>query len=129
MANEATVRVSQSVSFGAGTIGGVVGAVVAEEVVYFAKELAASTTHEIGFAIDVSDVKVAAMECTQDVTVKTNNSTSPDDTIALKANQPLIWRFGDPTALFLTVDTTKLFVIVGGTAATFKAGVGLEATP
>jgi hypothetical protein len=42
------------------------------------------------------------------MTVKTNSSGSPQETITLKANRPKIWQEGD-TAMFAG-DVSKLFI-------------------
>ena len=129
MANEATARVSQSVNFGAGTIGGVVASVTANLVTWFSQLLLASGTREIDLTVDKDAVKLAAMEASQDCTVQVNSTSSPAPEIELKANQPLIWRDGDPTALFLTADVTKIYVIVGAEDTVFKFGALVDSTP
>lgn len=127
----ATARVSQSVNFGAGTIGGTIGLVSTELVTYVEATLAANDEIEIDLTVDVSAIKLAALEADKDCTVRTNANHlgSPDDTIALKAKQPLIWRDGDPTALFLTADVTKFFVTTGADETVIKFGAMVDATP
>jgi hypothetical protein len=129
MANEPAVRISNSVAFGPGTIGGVVETISPDAVTYASKKLTAGGTREVDIAIDVEKVMVCAIEVDKDATIKTNSATTPDDELALKANQPLIWRQGDPTDLFLTVDVTSIHVVVGVADTVFKIGVGVDATP
>jgi hypothetical protein len=57
----------------------------------------------------------------QDMTVKTNSSGSPDDTISLKANNPLVWSASAAyyTNPFSHADVTK-FYLTNATAARLK---------
>jgi hypothetical protein len=71
---------------------------------------AATTNQEILAAIDISLAKLVAIRSTQNITIKTNNSGTPDDTLVLTANIPMIWRDGDYNALFLTDDVAKFFI-------------------
>jgi hypothetical protein len=133
----ASARVSQSVNFGAGTIGGTVGIVSSDLVEYVEAKLLASGEREIDVNVDVSAVKLYALEADQDCTVRTNDDSegSPTDTITLKAKQPLIWRDGDPaSSKFLggvshDTDITALYVTVGGEDTTIKFGALIDATP
>jgi hypothetical protein len=59
----------------------------------------------------VANVKSFMLLATADMTIKTNSSSSPGNTINLKANLPLNWAasngyFANP----FTVDVTSLFV-------------------
>ena len=75
------------------------------------QDIAASTTdQEILAAIDISQAKLVMIKSTQDVTIKTNNSGTPIDTLAVKANVPMVWRNGDYNAIFLTADVTAFYV-------------------
>ena len=88
------------------------------------------TAFLINVAIDVSEVKALFIVSDQDVTVKTNSSGAPDNTISLLANRPLSW---DPNSYFanlLTVDVTKIYVAnASGSAATLQIYVLQDATP
>jgi hypothetical protein len=133
----ATARVSQSVNFGAGSIGGTVALVESDLIEYVEVELLASGERQVDVVVDVSAVQLYAIEADQDCTVRTNDDSggSPTDTIALKAKQPLIWRSGDPNGRkFLggashDTDITALYVTVGGEDTTVKFGALIDATP
>ncbi len=71
---------------------------------------AATTNQEILAAIDVSEAKFVVLSSDVALTLKTNNSSSPSNTIALAAGVPYVWGFGDNNALLLTVDVAKFFV-------------------
>jgi hypothetical protein len=54
---------------------------------------------------------LAVLLSDQDCTIKTNNTSTPDDTIVLKANHPLVWVAGD--GYFsnpFSADVTEVFV-------------------
>jgi len=73
--------------------------------------IAGSTTNqEILAAIDVSAAKLVVLYSDVALTLKTNSSGSPDNTIVLAAGVPYIWGYGDYNALLLTVDVAKFFV-------------------
>jgi len=48
--------------------------------------------------------------CTSALTIKTNSSSSPTQTIALSAGVALIWNIGSQTSCPITADVTKLFL-------------------
>lgn len=59
--------------------------------------IADSTTNGlIAFTLDVSQLKALFMMSDQDVLLETNDGTSPDDSFALKANEPVIWHANSP---------------------------------
>jgi hypothetical protein len=91
---------------------------------------APSTNLEADVNIDVSAVKSIELFCDRDITVKTNSSGSPIDTINLKANVPYIWTTDSYDTLKLTADVTKFFLtLASGVAATFKLRVITDPTP
>lgn len=130
MAGEASVRVSTSYTFGGGTIGGTVATVNPDAQIFMKKTIPANSTNVVfNVAIDVTAVTIAAIEANKDCTVKTNSTSTPDDTLALVANQAVGWRVGDVPALFLTEDVTVMYVTTGAEATTLSLGVGYDATP
>lgn len=68
------------------------------------------TAFLVNLAIDVSDLKSLFIVCDQAVTIKTNSSGAPDNTLTLIANQPLVWYNGSYYTNLLTVDVTKIYV-------------------
>lgn len=82
------------------------------------------TDKEIGFVIDVSQVVSLYMLCDQDIAVETNSGISPGNTVALKANEPLIWNQESYYDLPFNVDVTALFLTnASGEDATFTIEV------
>jgi len=89
-----------------------------------------STDKLVVCALDVSQIKAIYILSDQDVTLETNDGTTPDDTIALKAGVPYIWYTNKYDALLLTVDVTALYLTnASGSAATFKLRALQDATP
>lgn len=71
----------------------------------------------LAFTLDVSAVKSFVAMSTVDVTVETNDGTTPGSTLALKAGVPYVWNSDSYDTFKLTVDVTSLFVTNGGAAA------------
>ena len=78
-----------------------------------------STDLEVDFVLDVSAIKAIVIVSDQDITLETNNGTTPDDTINLVAGVPYIWTDKSYHACLLTTDVTALFITnSSGSAAT-----------
>jgi hypothetical protein len=69
-----------------------------------------STDLDIDVQIDVSRVASFFLVCDKAVTVETNDGTSPDDTIVLKAGLPYYWHDAAYNAFVLSTDVVSLFV-------------------
>lgn len=71
--------------------------------------------------LDVSQVKALYISSDQDLTLETNSSSSPADTIALKANKPVIWSTNCGLTNPLGTDVTALYITnASGSTAAFK---------
>lgn len=83
------------------------------------EEIAASTTNdEIVIAIDVSNLVVLGIYSNVDLTIKTNSSGSPDDTLSIVGGVPYVWDEDSYDACLIGTDVTKIFVTTGaGNAA------------
>lgn len=87
------------------------------------------TTHAVA-AIDVSQLKSLYISTDQDITIKTNSSGSPDDTISLKANIPLMWSEDCGFTCPLSTDVTGLyFVNASSTNANVQVRALIDSTP
>lgn len=85
---------------------------------------------EVDIVIDVSAVSSLYILTDQALTLKTNSTGAPDDTITLAANKPLIWYSGCGWTNPLTVDVTKFyFSNASGSDATVKVRVLQDTTP
>ena len=82
---------------------------------------------QILMAIDVSTLKHCTLLATQTMTVKTNNSGTPQETFTLQPNVPVSWNEGD-TAIFAG-DISALFVTntVDGADGVLTVVVGTDA--
>lgn len=83
-------------------------------------------------AIDVSELKNLYLKSDQDITIETNDGTTPDDTINLKANVPYPFN-ADLGAYFtnlLTTDVTAFYVTnASGATARLQGEVLTDPTP
>lgn len=105
-----------------------------DEVVIEATDVAipdSSTNKAVAIGgIDVSQAVSVWMHSTQDITLETNDGTTPDDTIALAANVPLLWCTGAPFTNPLTTDVTALYATnSSGAEATLNIRVVQDGTP
>jgi len=88
------------------------------------------TDFEVALALDVSEIKALYICSTQDVTLETNDGSTPDDTISLKANVPYIWHEDSYHDCLLTTDVTALFITnASGAEATLIIEVAFDSTP
>ncbi len=94
------------------------------------ESIAITDDNLINLSIDVSEIQLIKILSDQDLTLETNSSTVPDETLNLLANSPYIW---DTKSLFtnlLATDITKIYLSNGsGSVATFKLIVLYDPTP
>lgn len=90
----------------------------------------AVTNGAIVFTLDVSQVKAFYLVSDQALTVKTNSSGSPDNTITLVAGIPYVWYTSKYDSFKLTVDVTVLYVTnASGSAARMQLEAIYDPTP
>ncbi|MDZ4250311.1 MAG: hypothetical protein U0990_09510 [Candidatus Nanopelagicales bacterium] len=97
----------------------------------------AQTDKLVNVAIDVSALQSFYMVSDQAVTIETNDGTTPQETIVLKANEPLSWIKGsnqlggaDYPAVPFGGDVTAFFVTnASGSAAQLKIEILQDPTP
>jgi len=88
------------------------------------------TDYEINWDCDVSALKSLYIVSTQDVTFETNDGAAPNNTIALRADEPYIWHTTSYDSCLLTVDVTKIFITnASGSTATLDIRSIQDATP
>ena len=84
----------------------------------------------VNIAIDFSALKLLYLVSDQDLTVETNDGTTPDDTLTLKAGKPLLWFEDSGFSNPLSADVTSLHVTnASGTDATLTVKTLQDATP
>lgn len=118
------VQGSKSLSFTISSTGSLVTLLDAETVAD------GQTDQLITFTLDVSACTMFCMVSTKNVTVQTNNGTTPDNTLTLRANEPYLWHTNSYDTFKLTVDVTKIYVTnASGASATIDAIMITDATP
>lgn len=70
-------------------------------------------------AIDVSQLKCFVIVATEDCTLKANSSGSPDFTLTLKADKPLLWWENCGYTNLMTTDVTSFYLTCAATATDF----------
>ena len=102
----------------------------ASAVISLSETIAGSGTTQVFQAIDVSAVAGIVINSTVAVTLKTNSSGSPDNTIVLVADQPYIWYTAAYDTFKLTTDVVSIYCVVAvATAGTLTIEGVVDATP
>jgi hypothetical protein len=84
--------------------------ITADKRISFNQAVPIGTDVLVALVLDVSQVKAIAILSDQDVTIKTNSSGSPANTLALKANAPYIWYTNKLPAFVFTTDITAMYL-------------------
>lgn len=87
------------------------------------------TNFQLSFALDVSAVKSFILQSDVDCLVETNDGSTPDDTISLKAGVPYVWNTDSYNAFLFTEDITALFVTTADGAANIQCEALIDVTP
>lgn len=88
------------------------------------------TDQLVNLTLDVSQIKSVYMVSDQDITVETNDGTTPTDTINLKADVAVLWNADIGYSNPFTADVTALYLSnASGSAATFEMEIVHDATP
>ncbi|HEY1188533.1 MAG TPA: hypothetical protein VGE74_12850 [Gemmata sp.] len=89
-----------------------------------------TTDKEVTVTVDVSALALVFITTDQTVTVKTNSSGSPDETLTVTADKPLLWYTGCGWDNPFETDITKLYLTRGAAGdATVNARYAYDATP
>ncbi len=90
-----------------------------------------STDVEFDVVVDVSTIQSMALWSDKDVTIKTNSTVAPGNTITLKAGVMVPWDTKHSEACPLTTDVTKFFITNADTvnSAHIKMTFLVDATP
>lgn len=60
--------------------------------------------------VTVANLKMLLITSTQSITIKTNSTSTPSQTLTVAAGQVITWSFGDGTTNPLTVDITDFYI-------------------
>lgn len=126
-----THRVGVSYASADGSIAGVTSTYQGDAEGGFDGTVPGTTTNmEVDVSFQHDDIVALCLYSTKALTIKTNSSSAPDDTITLAAGVPLIWSTGDRGTNPFTDPVTKLFLTNAGAAeATVKLRWLLDSTP
>jgi hypothetical protein len=126
-----THRVGVVYSSDAGTITNTTDSYTGDGEANYEGSIATGVTNgEIDIALDVSAIKSLVMYSTQALTVKTNSTSAPADTITLAAGKQLVWTTDHLDANPLGTDVTKFYVTnASGSTATVKFRFLVDVTP
>ena len=84
----------------------------------------------VDYEIDISQLKMFVMVCNKALTIKTNSSGSPQETIVLVADKPFVWVAGAGIAIPFAGDVTTIFLSnASGAAAVLNIRTLIDATP
>jgi hypothetical protein len=88
------------------------------------------TNGVVNLTLDISQVTSLVIYSDKALTLKTNNSGAPTDTIVLKAGIPYVWNSDSYDTCKITADVTVLYVTnASGAAAALKFDAVHDATP
>lgn len=89
-----------------------------------------ATNTAVAFSVPLTGLKVFFLVSDFGVTVKTNNSSTPQDTFNLVGGKPRVWVTGDVTAAPIAGAVTGLFVTnSSGSAARIQLMAAYDPTP
>ncbi len=85
---------------------------------------------EVSLEFTLASLKGYWISSTKAITIKTNSTSSPGDTVPVVANEPLFWNNKMGNSKHFTVDVTKLFISnASGATAAIDIRVAKDATP
>ena len=91
--------------------------------------IAASQTNKlVTFVCDVSAMTSLFISCDETITIKTNDSATPDDTITVTADKPIVWYTACGHDNPFSVDVTELYITTTNESA-LKIRLLQDATP
>lgn len=124
MANVFTHKETAGYSNDAGTVSSVVNTFTGDHEEGFDEAIAQNTTNQlVAVSVDVSRIRACMIYSDKAITLKTNSSSSPADTITLTAGQLRQWNTAHSESCFFTTDITAFYLTtgaIGTTAANFK---------
>lgn len=89
---------------------------------------ASSTNEALAIAVPVARIATIFISSTRNLTLKTNSTSAPDDTLAISATRPYVWASGDTSDCPFTVDITAIYLTnATASSATVTVLIGLSA--
>ncbi len=88
------------------------------------------TDQLLTLSLDVSAVKAFYIVSDQNITIETNNASTPTDTINLVANRPYEWDTDSYDSFLLTADVTAIYLTnASGSTATVYLEAVVDPSP
>lgn len=89
-----------------------------------------TTDQQVVMTLDVSTLTSQVISCDQDITIETNNATTPVDTLAIKASEAYIWNTNSLDTNLLTTDVTAMYLTnSSGATANLEMRFLFDSTP
>ncbi len=91
-----------------------------------------SATTQLSIAFPIATIVSVLIRSDQDVTLKTNSSGAPVNTIAVTGGVPQVWWTGQGTCPFTTTDVSTIYVVagaIGSDGANVDISVLYDTTP
>ena len=89
-----------------------------------------TVNHEIDIVLTVANIKALGMLSDQDVTIKTNSSSTPQETIAMQGKKPIVWTPDNGQVIPFAGNITKMyFSNAGSVDANVKLGFAVQQEP
>jgi hypothetical protein len=132
MANENSIKFSRSMSCAGVTVGGVDEIVLADVAVAFKQTvISGAVNYEVDMPITKANVLAIGFHSTQNVTIKTNSTSAPVDTIVVAKNVPILYSVNEPAAgIPISADVTKFYITnASGFDAVVAIGVAEKQAP
>jgi len=94
------------------------------------EDIAVGNDRAVSCSLDISQVQALMILADGALTLETNSSSAPTNTIAIQAGKPYLWRLADYVACLITSDVTSIFLSnAGSVSVNFKLAAILDATP
>ena len=102
-------------------IGSVDFTIVGENMFRSSRSVAASTTNElVTCEVDYTDLLLVYIHGDQDFTLKTEDSTTPEQTFTFVANEPILWTDSSPVSCPFTTSFDNMYVTTGAIPASLN---------
>jgi hypothetical protein len=126
-----TDKITRSYTGNGSAITSTVGEYTGNGIASFDDDIAAGATNvEIDITFPFASIQALAIVSSQDLTLKTNSTSTPGDTISIKGGVGIVWGKDFHEANPFTADVTKLFATNATTnKSTLKIRVLFDATP
>jgi hypothetical protein len=118
MATNFTHTMGKTYKSDAGTVASTTQSFTGDAEIQYKGAIAANTTDgRITLAVTKANIRSMVIYCDQDCTIKTNSSTTPQETISVSAKVMVDWNTSSTASCPYSGNITDLYVTVGNTSA------------